>query len=99
MKTLTDAEWNDLKEEIERLKKSNKELRKELQFLAGKEGSRGAVNLVWDLAGEKAEAQALITELADKLDKLRSSFDFISESTWDAYDVPDLVQRAREAVK
>ncbi len=43
--------------------------------------------------------KTIITELCDALQKVRQSFDFIDRSTWDAYGVDDVIQRAREATQ
>jgi hypothetical protein len=74
---------SDLESEIERLKAAD----------AIKEA---AIRELCSIARDKNQ---LITELADALQKVRQSFDFIDRSTWDAYGVDDLIQSAREATK
>src|SRR4029077_11420415 len=43
--------------------------------------------------------KGLANEMADKFDEVQREFDSIDQSIWRAYDVPELVQRAREAAK
>ena len=52
-----------------------------------------------ELRMDVGKKNRLITELADKFDEVQREFSSIDKSIWRAYEVPELLQRAREATK
>jgi hypothetical protein len=51
------------------------------------------------VCNQNTNLKKLITELADVLQKVRHGFDFVDRSTWYAYGVDELIQRARDGAK